>query len=101
MEHENLNTEETANSDLGDVMRCASCKFFTTGHFVHNTNVIENTEKTDYGICLNEKISSDYVDDWMKRKVEKTTDGIYSTCDEGRGHLEVGKDFGCIHWHGE
>lgn len=90
------------------VMRCASCKYFSTGNFTHNTDVfhsedgcrIENdVAEKDYGICLNEKVSSDYVDDWMKRKVDKSSDGIYATCDEGRGHLEVGKDFGCVHWH--
>lgn len=107
MSTENVSNQGKDNGVSADVMRCASCKYFTTGYFVHNTNVfhpedgchIENSEEKNYGICLNQKVSSDYVDAWMKRPGDKSTDGIYATSDEGRGYLEVGKNFGCIHWH--
>jgi hypothetical protein len=44
-------------------------------------------------------LGSDYVDDWLGRKLpEERTDGVYAGCDENRGHLNTGEDFGCVHF---
>lgn len=90
-----------------DIMRCANCKFFKMGYFEHNISVfqpeggchLEESDNPELGICLHEKIVSDYKDGWLKTNTKTPPDdGIYATCDEGRGHLIVGKNFGCIHF---
>lgn len=86
--------------------RCLNCKHFANGHFEHNESVfhpekgcrIVESDNADFGVCLHEKIGSDYVDDWLDRSSCDHIDGMRATCDEGRGHLMVGKDFGCVHF---
>lgn len=72
-------------------MRCENCKYFEldTGQF---TGVPVN-----YGRCSHSKIVDDLYVDPPKDRIFPS-DGIYATCDEGRGELQVGKDFGCIHF---
>lgn len=96
-------TEDNINA------RCASCKYFAIGKFIHNTDsldkkdkycIVKDDNKSDFGICLNAKISSDYVNVWTERTPTQSTDGIYATCDDERAYLQVGKDFCCIHYDG-
>jgi hypothetical protein len=83
-------------------MNCKNCKHFTYGHFEHylpdaSKIVKSGNEKT--GMCLHPKINSDYVESWTGRDhAEDIMDGLYADCDENRGHLHVGPDFGCIHF---
>lgn len=84
--------------------RCDSCKYFKIGYFerAYNTEGFKIKDKNcEHGLCLNPKVSSDYVNDWTHRKNEIALDGLHSTCDEERGDLLVGKRFGCIHWEGK
>jgi hypothetical protein len=86
--------------------RCANCKFFKNGYFVHNDHSdpeqgcrIEKFSKADYGMCMNEKIGSDYKDGWLGTSTQiPPDDGVFACCDEDRGCLWVGKSFGCIHF---
>lgn len=69
-------------------MRCGDCKFF-------------KFDSSRSGVCYNIKIASDYVEGWEGRNAapdEPCNDGLTATCDEGRAHLSLGKDFGCIHF---
>lgn len=80
---------------------CANCKFFRMGWFKHTENgfVIEEVDDVEDGMCLHPKIGSDTKDSWLKTNTETPPiDGIYASCDEERGHLHVGKNFGCIHF---
>ena len=74
--------------------RCATCISFSRellGGF--------GPTKPGRGICLNPKVTSDYSSDWLKQNVNGCpVDGAYASCDENRGDLEVGEQFGCIHW---
>jgi len=84
-------------------MKCINCKFFRMGYFEHNADGSEtifiDSDKEDLGICLHEKIGSDYKDGWLRTKTKiPPNDGIYATCDEERAELSVGKNFGCIHY---
>jgi len=66
-------------------MNCRDCIFFSTKDGVYGL-----------GKCSNPKILDD-----MKRDVpidEIRKDCIYATCDETRGEMLVGPDFGCIHF---
>lgn len=55
--------------------------------------------KSKMGLCLHPSLGSDYVDDWLSRKMpEKRTDGVYAGCDENRASLNTGEDFGCVHF---
>jgi hypothetical protein len=57
--------------------------------------------KATSGLCLHPSIASDCMDSWMERCTKECpTDGVYSTCDEERGHLVTGEKFGCIHFEG-
>lgn len=52
MEHEKLNTEETANSDLGAVRRsCLNCEFFKS----FRDDYFDEMEPDDQGFCKNGK----------------------------------------------
>ena len=55
--------------------------------------------KSKTGLCLHPALGSDYVDDWLNRKLpEERTDGVFAGCDENRGVLATGEDFGCVHF---
>ena len=46
---------------------------------------------------------SDYIEGWQGKDEPDDVcpvDGVYASCDEWRGSLTVGQDFGCIHWDG-
>lgn len=81
---------------------CANCKFFTNGFFEHDPEIgftIQVTDDPKDGMCLNPKIGSDNTRGWLKHSDDThPEDGIYASCDEERGDLYVGKNFGCIHF---
>lgn len=80
---------------------CKDCHFYDRGVFVMRNHVVELDQRNDgAGICLHPSMRSDYVHDWLARdkSAEPPKDGVHATCDEGRGELQVGEDFGCIHW---
>lgn len=85
-------------------MTCKECKYWNRGgYFEHDKvdwdkHILKTDETSQFGLCLHEKISSDYVVGWLKRSGEKFTDGIWADCDENRGAVETGQDFGCIHF---
>lgn len=86
-------------------MRCKNCKFFRLGSFIEKISeditagvLVSGKGKNEYGHCLNEKIGSDFLSSFIKKELKIEPDGIYASCDEDRGMLEVGKEFGCIHW---
>lgn len=62
--------------------------------------IISQNIEDRFGLCLHEKVSSDYVNDWLNRGLNDSTDSIYAgdeyASDNGAG-LRVGEDFGCIH----
>lgn len=68
-------------------MNCKNCKYYYTEHF----------DSTDGGFtvgrCGNPLLWAD--GDGAK---ECADNGLLATCDEGRGELEVGENFGCIHF---
>lgn len=59
--------------------------------------VCSTDSKSEFGICLHPSIGSDYTNGWLGRE-DRMTDGVYAGCDEERAGLEVGQDFGCIHF---
>lgn len=83
-------------------MTCKTCKhWYRGGEFVHapEGRALNVCDDSRTGLCLHPSMGSDYVDDWMQRKPpQERTDGIYAGCDEGRGHVVMGEDFGCIHF---
>jgi hypothetical protein len=79
-------------------MRCHNCKYFTTYKFTHRNLIEIEDDGSDFGVCLHEKIYSDGVGSYMKRAYPTSKDAIVSTCDEERAGLDVGRDFGCIHF---
>lgn len=70
-------------------MTCKNCKYFDP--FKDAVGYPKN-----YGYCDHPKI----VDDLgiPGKDTSMPTDGIYATCDEQRGELQVGEDFGCRHF---
>jgi hypothetical protein len=51
------------------------------------------------GLCLHPSIGSDCVDSWLNRSIpDDRIDGVFAGCDENRGYLAVGENFGCIHF---
>lgn len=73
-------------------MICKHCLYFTPfedhARFGYPLN---------YGRCNHNKIVDDlYVEPQKDNSLP--IDGIYATCDEGRGELQVGENFGCIHF---
>jgi hypothetical protein len=81
---------------------CANCKFFKMGRFEHSVvgNNLKETNNPKDGICLHPKVGSDYKNGWMGLDIDLPKDGIYASCDEERGELYVGENFGCIHFEG-
>jgi len=90
-------------------MKCKDCKYFVLGgnwtwkDSVFNQEagkvVVINKHEKDFGMCMHNKVRSDYIDGWMDRDSEElTNDSIYAGSNENRGHLEVGKNFGCIYF---
>jgi hypothetical protein len=79
-------------------MNCHNCKYFTTSSFTHKHPIIVEDDGSDFGICLHEKIYSDSVGEWLKRDYPAAKDTIVATCDEERAGLDIGRDFGCIHF---
>lgn len=86
--------------------RCKSCKHFARGgYFKHTVNVFSPEYGRDlvtdpaemFGICLNEKIDTRSISDWMLRKQSATKPSDSAFIDEERVWLQVGEDFGCIH----
>lgn len=85
---------------------CESCRYFIRGRFEReipwelHSPVVVIPEDGDFGRCVNVKVGSDYVEGWIRGDAyaPRTTDSIFADCDENRGDLSVGKDFGCIHW---
>ena len=73
----------------------ASTSFETIGAGVF----ITTDPKALFGICLHPSVVSDYTSSWLKRKIRhnEPQDGVHAICDEERGDLAVGQDFGCIH----
>lgn len=68
------------------MMNCKNCKYF---------ELQENPY--GYGWCSNIKIVDDLATT-EKKDTSMPKDGIYSTCDEQRGELMIGPNFGCIHF---
>jgi hypothetical protein len=81
-------------------MNCKDCKHFARGGiFQHKEPNLILDETKHNGLCLNQKVASDHVDGWLSREtLPYQTDGIYAGCDENRGYLLVGENFGCIHF---
>lgn len=83
-------------------MNCRNCKHFGQGVFRHGANgpVIEPVPNMQWGVCLHPKVASEYVIDWLHREKqsEPVSDGLLASCDEGRGDIQVGPNFGCIHF---
>jgi hypothetical protein len=61
-------------------MRCKDCKYFT--YWSNNM-----------GEC-----GHDLMVDDNRKEAECPINGVLATCDEGRGDLIVGEEFGCIHF---
>jgi Rad3-related DNA helicase len=75
---------------------CEHCIYFRTEPYYKNEEIKKDV---NFGVCTNPKIFSDYVNDHEGREYKvMSIDGINSTCDEERGELIIGKDFGCIHF---
>lgn len=81
-------------------MNCKNCKHFSKGYFQHSEiGPIIVWQDSKFGMCLCEKVTSDNINDWLGREPkEQSIDGLYAGCDENRGSLSVGEDFGCIHF---
>lgn len=81
-------------------MTCKECRWWRRGHFQTAANgsieIIEDNEP--FGMCLHQKIQSDYVIGWTHQPHKRTQDSIEAECDECRAILHVGPDFGCIHF---
>lgn len=84
---------------------CKDCEFFANSFEVDkltgtDRKVQKVLDDSDTGYCFNAFIASDFVDDWLKRdqSKERLKAGVYASCDEYRGELTVGKNFGCIHF---
>lgn len=79
--------------------KCKNCAHFLRGgKFKHDVTIVENNE-ADFGFCLNKKVCSDFVSGWAHNdEVYSENDGVYATCDEWRGELRIGINFGCIHF---
>jgi hypothetical protein len=90
-------------------MHCKTCKHFARGgeYRWHRCDdglkqVVEIDPSARTGLCLHSAMQCDYVASWTThladdQELECTHDGICASCDEGRGTLCVGEDFGCIH----
>ena len=96
-------------------MRCKTCKHFARGgeyrrpcdiggdhKRIPARLVTDETAKT--GLCLHPAMRSDYVEDWTvgidwEKDHERAApvNGVCASCDEMRGFLSVGEDFGCIY----
>ena len=93
-------------------MNCKTCKHFARGGEYRrkywggtlDTRLVTD-EAAKTGLCLHLAVRCDYVDGWDGRVVDGEEpsprdaphDGVYASCDESRGMLCVGEDFGCIH----
>lgn len=83
------------NDAKPNVMRCASCSFYTPIDEIH-------------GSCHSDKFYQGYWARWVDygnalripgdRKDPIEPDNCEVEGDEGWG-FRVGKDFGCVHWH--
>lgn len=64
-------------------MNCKNCKYYIPGK-----------DGVKWGECNHPAM----LDDDTKEADEAPIDGVYATCDEYRGQLFVGEEFGCIHF---
>lgn len=73
-------------------MNCKNCIHFNpfTDHATYGYPI-------GYGRCGHSKIVDDLAV-YPKKDNTMPKDGVYATCDESRGELQVGEDFGCIHF---
>lgn len=70
-------------------MTCGECEYFKDTQY-GNGEPIRNA-----GYCRNEKMISDHTNGWEGRVIsECPIDGTFASCDEERGHLLVGINFG-------
>lgn len=72
-------------------MICKNCKYYyeTTIEFLW-----AGLERQQEGHCSNPLI----YDDTKEGNGECPDNGLYATCDEGRGAIIIGPNFGCIHF---
>lgn len=66
-------------------MTCKNCKYFN-----------HELEANDFGRCTHPKMLDDA--NSLEAGDKCPADGVYATCDEYRGDLFVGINFGCIHF---
>lgn len=73
-------------------MICKNCKYYQPfeDHSMYGYLL-------SYGRCAHFKIVDDLAV-YPSKDSNMPKDGIYATCDEGRGELQIGEDFGCIHF---
>lgn len=69
--------------------KCKNCKYFFETHRRYEFSAA--FEFKGFGICSNEHLVENG-DSTMK------DDCLNATCDEGRGELEVGQNFGCSYF---
>lgn len=80
---------------------CDTCKWWTPEEEVEHRFTCKTTGEeccnryTEQSTCCHPKIWADFQGD--NRPNIPPEDGIYASCDEGRGTLFVGPSFGCIH----
>lgn len=70
-------------------MKCKNCSYY-----VKEIRKFVSAPDETIGRCFNPALISDVT----ANVGECPINGLYATCDEGRGELEVGEDFGCIHF---
>lgn len=70
-------------------MNCKNCKYYytTTQDRLQGSVIVSDS----VGRCSNHLLSVDGL-------IGCPDNGILATCDEDRGELEVGENFGCIHF---
>lgn len=85
-------------------MNCKDCKYWRRGgYFTHGDGwgigILKQDENSKEGLCLHPSMSSDYIDGWLKRdRSREINDGVIAGCDEDRADLQVGENFGCVHF---
>lgn len=79
---------------------CKDCKYFETRIPSHHDEQHWKRSEDGRGVCINPKVSSDGTVGWWHggKYPERTPDSIFADCDENRGHLDIGPEFGCVHW---
>lgn len=72
---------------------CKNCKYFKPN--TRQASYVGDLDGDGFGECISPKIIDDSGD---KDDLIRDTSCIVATCDEQRGSLYIGENFGCIHF---